>query len=231
MGCPRIILLIDQDMLIHLAVSEIYQDRGPYFITATSTADALQKMEIYNFDLFLLAFDLGDQDSLPLLQTINKKAPDIPVILMISENSDSCELIEAVEASRPQGLWQLIEKPFNLDVLAILIEKCMDEKARLLTQKLSTEQTLPEKRTHLRSSLVQSIQLTFETIDDDLSQKNSLKATLTDISNGGLGLVTKHPLKKAQTLNFKNLPVWTSGVVVWSSQIGNQICRAGIKVQ
>jgi len=223
---PQKVLLIDSEMLIHLAVSQAYRDKGPYFITAASTNEALRKMDIFSFDLFLLALDLKDAGSLELLATIDDRFPEAPVILMTSGETEYCSLIERIEETRKQGTWQLIEKPFNLDILTILIERCLHER-----EPEQSNQTTEghEKRCYLRSSHVQTIQLLIDAADSGYKEDKSVKATLTDVSDGGLGLVTKYPLKKSQPVRFAGSSIGKTGVVAWTALMDNHICRAGVQ--
>ncbi len=225
-NAPRKVLLIDSEMLIHLAVSQAYRDSGPYFITASSAREALVKMDIFTFDLFLLALDLKDEDSLKLLQIIDRRYPDAPMILMANNTSEYCNLIEEIEKARKHGSWQLIEKPFNIDILTILIERCLYERDRAEQREALSSY---EQRNHLRNSHVQTVQLFIDTTEQGYRQEKSVKATLTDISDGGLGLITKYPLKKSQPIRFSSSSLGKSGIVAWTSLMENQICRAGIQ--
>lgn len=225
---PRKVLLIDSEMLVHLAISQVYRDTGPYFITAANISEALKKMDIFSFDLFLLALDLKDEDSLQLLRLIDERFPDVPVILMANNDTKYCTMIEQIEQTKKQGTWQLIEKPFNLDILTVLIERCLYERERSKENHLAEEDGA-EKRNYLRSSHVQTVQLFFDASERGYQEEKSVKATLTDVSDGGLGLITKYPLKKLQSVRFANSSVGKAGVIAWTVSMENQICRAGVQ--
>lgn len=223
---PRKVLLIDSEMLIHLAVSQAYRDTGPYFITASSAREALVKMDIFSFDLFLLALDLKDENSLKLLQIIDRRYPDAPMILMANNTTEYCSLIEEIEKIRKHGSWQLIEKPFNIDILTILIERSLYERDR--TERQDALKSY-EQRNHLRNSHVQTIQLFIDATERGYREEKTVKATLTDLSDGGLGLITKYPLKKSQPVRFSSHSFDKSGIVAWTSLMDNHICRAGVQ--
>lgn len=226
---PRKVLLIDSEMLIHLAVSQAYRDAGPYFITASSAGEALKKMEIFSFDLFLLALDLKDQQSLQLLQILDERFPDAPVIMMSNNETEYCELVNQIEKTKRQGNWQLIEKPFNLDILAILIERSLYERDRNKDPHQFEEQDGSEKRNNLRRSYVQSIQLSIDASDRGYLEEKTVKATLTDVSDGGFGLITKYPLVESQPIKLGDSSGSKYGIVAWTSSLDNHICRAGIQ--
>ena len=149
---PRKVLLIDSEMLIHLAVSQAYRDSGPYFITASKANEALKKMDIFSFDLFLLALDLKDADSLQLLSIIDQRFPDTPVILMSNSGSEYSALLKRIEKTRQPGTWQLIEKPFKLDILTILIERCLYERVPSQDEHQINRNQEYEQRGYLRQS-------------------------------------------------------------------------------
>lgn len=224
---PRKVLLIDSEMLIHLAVSQAYRNTGPYFITASSVGEALKKMDIFSFDLFLLALDLKDEDSLQLLKIIDQRYPDAPIILMTNNKTEYCALLETIEESRKRGSWQLIEKPFNLDILTILIERSLYERERVLPA--TRDVAGAEKRTALRNSYVETVQLFVDASDRGFAGEKKVKATLTDLSDGGLGLITKYPLKKSQPVRIADSTSGKTGVVAWTALLDNHICRAGVQ--
>lgn len=226
---PRKVLLIDSEMLIHLAVSQAYRDNGPYFITASSAGEALKKMEIFSFDLFLLALDLKDEDSLQLLKIIDQRYPDAPVILMTNNKIEYSALIDKIEETKKRGTWQLIEKPFNLDILTILIERSLYERDRSNLEDAGLVTAGAEKRTTLRNSYVETIQLFVDTSEHGIAGEKKVKATLTDLSDGGLGLITKYPLKKSQPIRFADTAFGQAGVVAWAALMDNHICRAGVQ--
>jgi len=176
-----------------------------------------------------MALDLRDEDSMELLQVIDQRFPDAPAILMTSDNTDNCDLIERIEITRKQGTWQLIEKPFNLDILRVLIERSLCECERRKLAGHECEQGASEKRNYLRSSHVQTVQLLIDAAEQSYRAETMVKATLTDISDGGLGLITKYPLRKSQPVRFVNTDFSNAGVVAWTAETDNHICRAGVQ--
>ncbi|WP_303721331.1 response regulator [Malonomonas rubra] len=226
---PPKVLLIDSEMLIHLAVSQTYRNTGPYFITAASVGEALKKMEIFNFDLFLLALDMNDEESVQLLKIIAQRFPDIPVILMSDSKTKYSALLEKVEASRKRGSWQLIEKPFNLDILKILVERSLYEHERKKPEAIDAMGSGSEKRTSLRNSYVEAVQLLVDASDWGIVGEKRVNATVTDLSDGGLGLITKYPLKESQPVRFADASFGKAGLVAWAAPMDNHICRAGIR--
>lgn len=54
-------------------------------------------------------------------------------------------------------------------------------------------------------------------------------AETPDISDTGIGLTTAYPLKASDVISFGKDMEERTGVVVWSSMLDEQTCRAGIK--
>lgn len=225
---PRKVLLLDKEMLIQLAVAQSYRDSGPYFITASSAGEALNKMEIFAIDLFLLALDLQDPNSLQLLTIIEERFPGGPVVLLAKNSGEYCKLNKRIKLLKKHPRWQLLKKPSNLDVLTILIDKslCELERETVFHHKGADG---ANKRDHTRSSIEQNIQFLLDVFDSVKRESKMVNATLTDLSAGGLGLETKHPLKMSQSVKFIDSSVGRSGVVAWSDWRADRLCRAGIR--
>jgi len=119
---PLKILAVDDEQLLLYALDRAFKRRSLGITTATSNEQALAEIERCDFDLFLLDFDLNRQSCLELLRAVDECCPYVPIILMTTSAKDSVQLNDFIRATRKHGAWHLLEKPFSLDRMNVLIE-------------------------------------------------------------------------------------------------------------
>ncbi len=226
---PWQVQIIDDEIVILLAVSRAYRDKPIDIITATNADQALAQMNTFNFDLFLLDLDMKARCSFNLLKVISERFPDIPVILMTTGDTGSGKLLQQITDVRTQGCWHLLEKPFDLKKLTGFIERGLQESSSVREgNQLCEVADQHEQRRCKRFSRFERLNLSLPTAMDDSRQTVPLLATLTDISVGGLGLTTRKTLVERQRVQFDEKFMHQSGIVVWSQMQEDKTCRAGI---
>jgi DNA-binding NtrC family response regulator len=87
---------------------------------AATVASAVEQISA-DIDLVLLDFRLPDGDGLMVLRRIKELSPDTLVVLMTAYST----VENAVEAMR-LGAYHYINKPFNLDEVALVVEKALE---------------------------------------------------------------------------------------------------------
>jgi len=225
----RKILVVDDDMLILLALSRAYRGRLLDITTAADASHALTFLENNRFDLFILDLDLHAQSGFELLALIDERFPYVPVILTTAADVKSSELNDQISRIRNKGVWHLLEKPFPLDLITSLIEKNLAHQENRLFRNLTHSHGFGEdKRTHQRKTHILPTKLTYEVVRSGEVAKETVKAILTDISDGGVGLLTNMRLEKSQVVCFEGALAGKCGVVSWSAPVEDQTCRAGI---
>jgi len=114
------ILVVDDEQLIRWSLTERLKAEGYIVVEAATASDALAR-STDGVDLVLLDYRLPDGDGLSVLKKIKERSPDTVVILLTAiSNVDT-----AVEAMK-QGAYHYANKPFNLDEIALLVEKALE---------------------------------------------------------------------------------------------------------
>src|SRR6266542_1457344 len=117
------ILVVDDEQLIRWSLSERLTAEGYTVIEAGTARDALQKFG-GDVDLVLLDYRLPDSDGLSVLKKMKAREPDVPIILLTAFST----IETAVEAMK-QGAYHYANKPFNLDEIAMVVQKALETTA------------------------------------------------------------------------------------------------------
>ena len=116
------ILIIDDEYLIRLSLREGLSDLGHQVETADSIQSGLAAAERYSPDFVLLDNRLGQQQGIDYIEALKKIDEDVQIVLMTAYGSVS----QAVEAVK-RGAYDYILKPFDLDAVALMINRSMEQ--------------------------------------------------------------------------------------------------------
>ena len=156
------LLIVDDEELVRWSLRERLERDG-YVVLEAGTAAAGIEQAAGGIDLVLLDYRLPDGDGLTVLRRIKEQAPDTPVILMTAFST----VENAVEAMK-HGAYHYLNKPFNLDDVALMVEKALE-----------TSRLRREVRTY-RSS--QSREFSFDAIIGDAPAMVEVKALLARVA-------------------------------------------------
>ena len=117
-----VILIVDDEAQARWSLRERLTAEGHDILEAGLSSEALERLAaIDSIDLVLLDYKLPDGDGLTVLKRIKEASPEIQVILMTAFSA----VDTAVEAMK-LGAYHYFNKPFNLDEVAMLVEKALE---------------------------------------------------------------------------------------------------------
>lgn len=118
---PPTVLVVDDDVLVRMAVSENLRDAGFQVLEATSAHDALRVM-LADLPIDVLLTDLqmpGAMDGFGLAQAARGSAPDMKVLVMSTFFPES--------TGARLSPFEFIEKPFHPQALIDRVPGMLDE--------------------------------------------------------------------------------------------------------
>lgn len=115
------ILVVDDEHLIRWSLEQNLKKQGYEVITAGTGEDALRAVRDDQPDLVLLDVQLPGINGIQVLERIKEADEDTVVIMVTAQGA----LETAVTAMR-LGAYDYINKPFNLDEMAIVIRKALE---------------------------------------------------------------------------------------------------------
>ncbi len=132
--CRRILLVEDEDLL-RWSVKRFLEGRHYHVEAVKGSLMALERLNSTAFDVIVTDLKMENIDGLQLAAEVRKKTPETQVIIITGQGSKET----VIEALR-QGVWDYIEKPFDLELLLITIEKAL-EKSHLLKELVRLSRT------------------------------------------------------------------------------------------
>ncbi len=124
LAVERRILIIDDDRSLCDVLGVELKLRGFHVVTTTSADDALGRLLDEDFSLVLTDVNMQGMSGVELCKQIVENREDLPVVVMTAFGS-----METAVAAIRAGAYDFITKPFEIDDLALTIERAVKHRA------------------------------------------------------------------------------------------------------
>jgi DNA-binding NtrC family response regulator len=120
----KLLFVDDEGPIRRLFHKDMGQDENVLLETASDGKEALKKLKTFPADIVITDVKMPNMDGLTLLEEIRIRYPDIFVVILTAYGS----IEDAVKAMKAEA-YDYILKPFDFDVIRMMIEKITDHKA------------------------------------------------------------------------------------------------------
>ena len=224
------ILVVDDDQLILYALEKILRNDGYEVVTASTAAQAIEKLSFCPYDLCLLDVNLPDLNGLELMKITKDMCPEIRVVIMTASHFDSDKLSENNNKAIANGASHFISKPFDLCDITDVVQQALKGKENFQTDFQFAAKGFEKKsRKNPRAPFTENIFFQMSIIDQGNHTRKTLEAQAVDISDSGIGVLIHYPLKESQVIGFDEKVDSRTGVVVWSKMVDEENCRVGVR--
>jgi DNA-binding NtrC family response regulator len=116
------VLVVDDEPLVRWSIAETLRAHGHDVREAEDARGAIAAVvdPMAPPDAVLLDLKLPDSDDLGPLLALRRMAPEVPVILMTAFGT-----AEVLDEARRLGVYTVLDKPFDLDELDLIIEQAI----------------------------------------------------------------------------------------------------------
>ncbi|MFC1966288.1 response regulator [Chloroflexota bacterium] len=113
-GVKARILVVDDDELIRSLFKETLEEEGHTVVVAGNSADGIECVKRWDFDLVFLDLKMPDMDGAELLNQLRSIKPRLPVTIITGYPGS-----EMMERALKQGPFGVMDKPFDAsDIIA-----------------------------------------------------------------------------------------------------------------
>ncbi|MEW6268062.1 MAG: sigma-54 dependent transcriptional regulator [Thermodesulfobacteriota bacterium] len=116
------VLIVDDEETHARAIGRFLGRRSYSPVVATSAGEARAAVARARPDLVLLDLRLGEEDGVAILRELHATDPGLPVIIMTAYGS-----VDSAVAAMKAGARDYIQKPLDLEELALIIERALEE--------------------------------------------------------------------------------------------------------
>lgn len=217
----KMVLVVDDDSLICWGIRKELANHRLNALIAGSGMECLNAVRENRFDLIFLDIHLPDANGIDLMKPIREISPGTRVVIISGDGNFQCK-----ERALSEGAAQYLEKPFDISMVARIVE--------------STFLEFPRKRKHLRYLCDIPLRLSILAPSPEEAQfdLDSLSGTINDVGPEGVRVNTEYPLQEGQGVRLriddrrdpfsKLIPHEASAEVVWAVP-GDRMSTAGLR--
>jgi antitoxin Phd len=182
------VLIVDNERAVRDSYARRLAEAGFEVATASSGAEALQRIERHQFDLVLTDVSMPKMDGLALIRRMRARFLDAPVILML-DTLNNRTAIEAAEL----GVFQYLVKPIEPKALE-----------RVAAYSLRSHRSPRGALAVFRNRRGETVEASSFTATD---AKKEFGRVLEMVIQGGVVVITKHEAPKAVLLSVDEFNV------------------------
>lgn len=217
----KTVLVVDDDHLVCWALRKEMVNHRLNACIASSGAECLSAVRENRFDLVFLDIHLPDANGIDLLKTIREISPESRVVIISGDGN-----LQSMERALSEGAAQYLEKPFDLRLIARIVE--------------STFMEFPRKRKHPRylCDIPLRLSILAPSLEEAQFDLDSLRGTINDVGPDGVRVNTDYPLQEGQGVRLrvsdeggpfsKMIPREATAEVVWAVP-GDGMSTAGLR--
>lgn len=187
--------------------------------TAKNGKDALNEIAAFRYRLCFLDIYLPDINGLDVMEKIKEISPETRVVIMTSH-----DITDSMKKRIDEQAFHFISKPFDLSQIKTITELAMND-----VSAAGKDEKDFSGRLHRRRPYAQSMDYSAGVYESGELKVLNLKASVIDISDGGIGLLTDYELKPGYIIRFEKGTKQNIGIVKWSISTGDHSFRAGIE--